>query len=593
MSRLSSEQQPVTEESHSPRSSTATSTSTPTPKPISTTTSTSTGTSTTGTVSASASAPATTTTTSTTTCTSSSSSVSFVAHASGTPSVNLDPLKPIFKSMTVASLGAGAADNSMRREMEKRGKLAVMPRPVGDDRVIKSVDIPETRALESGLLFCGEGDKPALGLLRNHLAKEGRLEKTAALKLIAMGTELLATEPNMLSIEAPVVICGDIHGQFYDLMTFMELAGSPSSNKFLFLGDYVDRGDFSTEVVFYLIALKINFPDSVFLLRGNHESRLMCEYMTFCVECEHKYDPEVYSAFAKLFDNLPLAALLTGNLHGPSLCMHGGLGPKINTLDDIRRISRFSEPPQEGPLCDIIWSDPVNEWDPSDPDFEDLTLEEWQKITFYENVPRHTSYFFGRAAIEPFLQRNGLACIIRGHQVQDLGYMQHFFGVTERALPMVYTVFSAPNYCDQYGNMGALMRYTSTHIGLEQFQSVPHPYNLPDFIDCFTYSLPFMLEQIVMILQKLVIQMRDMGPDLSPEEQAADDDLRMKCQKLFAASQRQRAKVDVIKRAVASYTQKMSQFKRVLQLDMANEAAPRPVRITKKPSLKRNSSAVF
>ncbi|KAH3763727.1 calcineurin catalytic subunit A [Pelomyxa schiedti] len=513
----------------------------------------------------------------------------------GLTSSDPNPLVPksIFKSVTVASLGAGAAENTMRRDMEKRGRVAVMPRPVGDDRIMKSVDIPETRTLESSLLFCGEGEKPALGLLRNHLAKEGRLEKSAALKLLTMGTELLVTEPNVLNIEAPVVICGDIHGQFYDLMTFMEMAGSPATNKFLFLGDYVDRGDFSTEVVFYLIALKINYPDSVFLLRGNHESRLMCEYMTFCVECEHKYDPEVYGAFCKLFDTLPLAALLTGNAHGQSLCMHGGLGPKINSLDDIRRIPRFSEPPQEGPLCDIIWSDPVNEWDPADPDFEDITLDDWNNITFYENVPRHTSYFFGRAAIEPFLVRNNIACIIRGHQVQDLGYMEHYFGTTDRNIPMVYTIFSAPNYCDQYGNMGGLMRYTSTSIGLEQFQSVPHPYNLPDFIDGFTYSLPFMLEQIVMILQKLVIQMRDMGPDLSPTEQALDDELKRKCQKLYAASQRQRAKADIVRRAVDSYTQKMSQFKKVLHIDMANEASPRPIRMTKKPSFKRNSSAVF
>ena len=144
----------------------------------------------------------------------------------------------------------------------------------------------------------------------NHI-KQGKLTRDAALRILSQATELFKREPNVLRLDAPVVICGDIHGQFFDLATALEEGGQPGASHYLFLGDYVDRGassffsflkkiimssiflitilssigDFSTEVVFYLLAQKINNPESIHMLRGNHESRLMCEYMTFLVEC--------------------------------------------------------------------------------------------------------------------------------------------------------------------------------------------------------------------------------------------------------------------------------------------------------------------
>lgn len=111
------------------------------------------------------------------------------------------------------------------------------------------------------------------------------------------------------------------------------LGGSPEEGqKYLFLGDYVDRGDFSTEVMLYLIAMKINYPNQIFLLRGNHETRLMCEYMTFLNECLHKYDRLVYNVFAQFFDTLPLAATISRPEVKDIFCTHGGISPDLHTV---------------------------------------------------------------------------------------------------------------------------------------------------------------------------------------------------------------------------------------------------------------------
>ncbi len=133
----------------------------------------------------------------------------------------------------------------------------------------------------------------------------------------------------MTKLEEPVVIVGDIHGQMYDLCHMIEKAGSSNDTNYLFLGDYVDRGVLGLEVIMILLALKINFPTSVILLRGNHESRNMTENFTFRQEVINKYDIETYNLIMELFDTMPLSCIVDSKY----FCMHGGISPDLSKVD--------------------------------------------------------------------------------------------------------------------------------------------------------------------------------------------------------------------------------------------------------------------
>ncbi|KAH9477459.1 3',5'-cyclic-nucleotide phosphodiesterase (PDEase) (3':5'-CNP) [Psilocybe cubensis] len=363
--------------------------------------------------------------------------------------------------------------------------------------------------------------KPDIAFLKNHFYREGRLTEDQALWILEKATEILRKEGNVLQVDAPITVCGDIHGQYYDLMKLFEVGGSPADTRYLFLGDYVDRGYFSIECVLYLWSLKIWYPDSLFLLRGNHECRHLTDYFTFKLECKHKYSERVYDACMESFCALPLAAIMNKQF----LCIHGGLSPELNTLDDLRNIDRFREPPTHGLMCDILWADPVEDFG-----------QERTTDSFVHNHVRGCSYFFTYHAACQFLERNNLLAIIRAHEAQDAGYRMYRKTKTT-GFPSVMTIFSAPNYLDMYNNKAAILKYESNVMNIRQFNCTPHPYWLPNFMDVFTWSLPFVGEKIIDMLVAVL------NTCTKEELEEADEDLAIMSPAAAVAESAERRKI--------------------------------------------------
>ncbi len=165
-------------------------------------------------------------------------------------------------------------------------------------------------------------------MLRDHLAREGKLEKADLLELINTFIGVVKAEPNIVRIQDPVTVVGDIHGQYYDLLKLLEVGGNPEDTQYLFLGDYVDRGAFSIEVVILLYALKINFKSTIFMLRGNHECRQLTSFFNFKLECDVKYDEEVYERVMESFDALPIACIINEKF----VAVHGGISPEVESV---------------------------------------------------------------------------------------------------------------------------------------------------------------------------------------------------------------------------------------------------------------------
>ena len=246
--------------------------------------------------------------------------------------------------------------------------------------------------------------------------------------LIDKSLSLIKEEKMLIELEAPLRVCGDIHGQYYDLLRIFEHCGYPGEYNFLFLGDYVDRGKQSLETICLLLAYKIKFPNKVHLLRGNHESSVTNRIYGFYDECKRRYNVRLWRNFTELFNFLPVAALIDEKI----LCMHGGLSPDLRNLNSISEITRPTDIPDSGLLCDLLWSDPDKE-----------TLE------FDEN-DRGVSWVFGEKIVNEFNRKNDLDLIIRAHQVVDDGY--EFF-----ANRQLITIFSAPNYCGEFDNSAGIM----------------------------------------------------------------------------------------------------------------------------------------
>ncbi|PSS19612.1 Serine/threonine-protein phosphatase PP1 isozyme 9 [Actinidia chinensis var. chinensis] len=265
-------------------------------------------------------------------------------------------------------------------------------------------------------------------LLEGKGGRQVQLSEGEIRQLCVNARQILLSQPNLLEIHAPVKICGDIHGQYQDLLRLFEYGGYPPAANYLFLGDYVDRGKQSLETICLLLAYKIRYPDKIFLLRGNHEDAKINRIYGFYDECKRRFNVRLWKIFTDCFNCLPVAALIEGKI----LCMHGGLSPELQNLGQIREIQRPTDIPDNGLLCDLLWSDP------------DPRVEGWA------DSDRGVSCTFGPDKVAEFLDKNDLDLICRGHQVVEDGY--EFF-----AKRRLVTIFSAPNYGGEFDNVGALL----------------------------------------------------------------------------------------------------------------------------------------
>ncbi|KAK9512143.1 hypothetical protein O3M35_000631 [Rhynocoris fuscipes] len=252
--------------------------------------------------------------------------------------------------------------------------------------------------------------------------------------------ELLNNEPNVLNLEVPISVCGDIHGQLPDLTELFAIGGELPWQTYLFLGDYVDRGYHSTEVFLFLISLKVRYPSRIYLLRGNHETKEITQVYGFYDEVLRKYGSNnVWKECLQVFDMLPIGALIGGKNN--VFCVHGGLSPSVRRIDEIRIIDRFHDVPHHGAISDLLWSDPED------------SKKGW------ENSPRGAGFLFGSDVADRFREDNDLDYVTRAHQLVLEGYKWHF-------RQTVLTVWSAPNYCYRCGNLASIYEISESGVDI-------------------------------------------------------------------------------------------------------------------------------
>ncbi|CAL8079473.1 unnamed protein product [Calicophoron daubneyi] len=313
---------------------------------------------------------------------------------------------------------------------------------------------PHLDVNESGQYIVSESFMLAL---MKHYEAQNKLHRKYAMIIMKQIYDYLRGLPSMVEIDVPdgskFTVCGDVHGQFYDLMNIFDINGLPSKeNPYLFNGDFVDRGSFSVECIFTLFGFKLLYPNHFYLSRGNHESENMNRLYGFEGEMKSKYSLEMAEMFTDIFNWLPLAHLINQRI----LVMHGGLFSNDDvTLADVKTISRDRQPPEGSPMCELLWSDPMesNGRAPS---------------------KRGIGCQFGPDVTEKFCKANGLDYIIRSHEVKDDGYEVAHNG-------KCLTVFSAPNYCDSIHNRGAFITLKGSKKPapmkpeFTSFKEVPHP----------------------------------------------------------------------------------------------------------------------
>mmetsp|Transcript_23365 Transcript_23365/g.65380 ORF Transcript_23365/g.65380 Transcript_23365/m.65380 type:complete len:307 (+) Transcript_23365:91-1011(+) len=263
--------------------------------------------------------------------------------------------------------------------------------------------------------------------------KQDQLKEAEICALCIRSRDIFMEQPMFLELEVPLKVCGDVHGQYSDLLRLFDYGGFPPEANYLFLGDYVDRGKQSLETICLLLVYKVKYPENFFLLRGNHECASITRIYGFYDECKRRYNIKLWKTFCDVFNCLPVCALVDEKI----ICMHGGLSPEITQMDQIRRLVRPTDVPDTGLICDLLWADP------------DKDIFGWA-----EN-DRGVSFIFGPDVVATFLLKQDMDLVCRAHQVVEDGY--EFF-----AKRQLITLFSAPNYCGEFDNAGAMMSIDDT-----------------------------------------------------------------------------------------------------------------------------------
>ena len=242
--------------------------------------------------------------------------------------------------------------------------------------------------------------------------------------LFKLTIEQLQKDPVLVEIDGPLYVVGDIHGNIFDLCRVLIYCSPPPKSKLVFLGDYVDRGEFSIDVIILLFSLYCIYPKNIVLLRGNHEFQNINETYGFFQEITDQFhNTDLYQLSNQVFNYLPMAAIISGKI----FAVHGGLSPDLKNISDINNFKKPITNYFNTFLGDLVWSDPSTE-----------------KNDYYRSS-RGTGVTFGVNAVSKFLTATNLTTIVRAHQCVPLGIAK--FGDAK-----VYTVFSCSNYTDSHGN---------------------------------------------------------------------------------------------------------------------------------------------
>jgi len=439
---------------------------------------------------------------------------------------------------------AGLTDDQLAAEYEK-GRMPICAPPAWVNLKLNQINT--------------ENKEENIQNLMEHVKRMGLLEEEALSYLLNTSQNVMKEEKNCVELKGDWVVIGDLHGQLYDLFTIFEKYGLPPKRKYLFVGDYVDRGGFGCEIVLLLSLLKLSYPSHLVLLRGNHECEKLSKHFNFQLEATNKYNNKCFSLFAEWFKCLPLGSSLKTE-KGEIFFVHGGPPSTVHDTEELQKVDRFIEPPMEGVVSDCLWSDPLG--DDTAEGLDDETMVEWFSVEFEPNPDRGCGMVFGYQGLVNFLEKNNYLFCVRGHEVKQKGWEEHRFckGIIDQPLPLLITVFSAPNYCDFYGNSGAVMlvwgkkedeegeRLEITAgeergeeeggeveglYKIETFESVSHPFVLPKSKNGIAHTLPLIYTHLTTLVKWITSPDEEDKEEKPEEKEESEEEKKMKKRRIM------------------------------------------------------------